>query len=63
MNQAERLEDIERRLVRIKFGAEDCDGYTSNTEEGIFIETLIGEIPELFDKHKDADMECENIKS
>lgn len=43
----ERLADIKVRLDTIGKGADDCNGYTSNPEEGTFIETLLGELPEI----------------
>lgn len=36
-SQQLRLEEVKRRLDVIAKGAQDCDGYTSNSEEATFI--------------------------
>lgn len=46
-DQRGRLAKIRVRLEVIGKGALDCDGYTSNTEEATFIDTLLAEMPEM----------------
>jgi len=36
-DQSMRLESLKKRFEFIGKGAQDCDGYTSNTEEATFI--------------------------
>lgn len=50
----DRLESIYKRIDLIGKGADDCNGYTSNPEEGTFIETLLGELPEIREKLKSS---------
>ena len=45
-----RLVDIEKRLDRLATTAGDCDGYHSSQDEGMFVQTLITEIPDLDSK-------------
>lgn len=40
-DQRKRLEQVKNRLDRIAKGAQDCDGYTSNTEEATFIVKIV----------------------
>ena len=56
LNQShlDRLESISKRIDLIGKGADDCNGYTSNPEEGTFIETLLGELPEIREKLKSS---------
>jgi hypothetical protein len=44
----ERLDRVREELSKIESTGQDCDGFTSNTEEATFIETLIGELPEIW---------------
>ena len=59
--QRKRLEDVMVKLERIRKGTSDCDGYTSNTEEATFIETLLNELPEIQVKQEEAVEECNQI--
>jgi hypothetical protein len=36
-NQERRLDTVKTRLDRIAKGGNDCDGYTSNTDEATFV--------------------------
>lgn len=42
-----RLHDLKKRYKVIHKGGEDCDGYTSNPEETTFIDSLLGDKPEV----------------
>jgi hypothetical protein len=45
---------VKAKLDVLGKGAHDCDGYTSNAEEETFIETILGELPELYEKYEAA---------
>ncbi len=40
-NERERILVVHERLRRINKGAQECDGYTSNSEESTFIVMII----------------------
>ncbi|CDW88775.1 UNKNOWN [Stylonychia lemnae] len=56
-DQSMRLELVKKRFEFIGKGAQDCDGYTSNTEEATFI------LPEMLKKIHDSQNECIQIQS
>jgi hypothetical protein len=39
---------VQTKLKLIEGGAKDCDGYTSDKDEAHFIDTLLSEIPDLY---------------
>ena len=39
--------DVTKRLQCINKCAGDCDGYTSNTEESTFVDSILSEMPDL----------------
>eukprot|EP00347_Sterkiella_histriomuscorum_P007817 403347449 len=61
-DQRSRLEKLRKRFETIGKGAADCDGYTSNTEEATFIDTLLAELPEMLNKQKGSIEDCDYIQ-
>ena len=46
--------DVTKRLQCIHKCAGDCDGYTSNTEESTFVDSILSEMPDLKQKELQA---------
>ena len=38
---------VSKRLLALHKCAGDCDGYTSNTEESTFVDSILSEMPDL----------------
>jgi len=60
--QRRRLQEIQKRFERVERGAGECDGYTSNAEEGTFIEAVIEEMPEFIKRQENAVVECDEMR-